>query len=84
MYFYYYTCIMGATTSLGIYFVLVICNTVFDEFIDTNVCLFYFFQPKFLDLAFGAALAIFLMLEIIRVSNVIYTQLRTRSGKFIF
>jgi dolichol kinase len=26
------------------------------------------FQPKFLDLAFGAALAIFLALEIIRVS----------------
>jgi len=30
------------------------------------------------DLAFGAALAIFLILEIIRLSNLIYTQLSTR------
>ena len=28
----------------------------------------FFFQPKFLDLSFGAALAVFLLLEIIRVS----------------
>jgi hypothetical protein len=38
-------------------------------YISYNAHFFYCFQPKFLDLAFGAALAVFLILEIIRVSN---------------
>lgn len=40
----------------------------FSGFLDILSTLFVF-QPKFLDLAFGAALAVFLALEIIRVSS---------------
>lgn len=38
-------------------------------YVDLFFFFFLCFQPKFLDLAFGAALAVFLVLEIIRVSS---------------
>lgn len=49
----------------------VICITcslvVIVDLIDVFILLFVF-QPKFLDLAFGAALGVFMALEIVRVS----------------
>ena len=52
--------------SFGLYVILLaFC-------LDILLTIHFFFQPKFLDLAFGAALAAFLTLEIIRVSSAAY------------
>lgn len=67
---------------LASFFPWVLYMVIYLSDIVLSCSLLFWFQPTFLDLAFGAALAVFLTLEIIRVS--VYTCIQESNSCFIY